>query len=281
MKLTTVNAESWKLDGGATFGLVPKTIWNKDYPADELNYVNIKNRCLLIENGDRLVIIDTGLGRKQPDKFYKFKYIFGDDSLEKGFAEAGYRFEDVTDVILTHLHDDHVGGAVRGSASAGYSLTFPNATHYVSSLQWEWAMNPNKREAGAFFKENFVPLQDAGKLKLIDGEGEHIPGIFFRIYKGHTMGQIIPVVDYNGKKLVYMADLIMSVAHLPMPFIPAFDIQPLVALKEKEDFLNEAVENGYYLYFEHDYYHEICTLLQTDRGVRHKDILTLKDFTNE
>ncbi len=278
MKLTTINAENWKLDGGATFGLIPKTIWNKIYPADELNYVNIKNRCLLIEDGDRLIIIDTGLGRKQNEKFYSYKFFFGDDSLQKGFAEAGYRFEDVTDVILTHLHDDHVGGAVYRDEAGELKLTFPNAKHWVSRLQWDWAMNPNKREAGTFFKENFVPIREAGKLVLVEEEGEHIPGIFFKIFKGHTMGQIIPVISYGDKKIVYMADLIMSVAHLPMPFIPAFDIQPLVALKEKEEFLEEALKNNYYLYFEHDYYHEICTLLQSDRGIRHKEVLTLKDL---
>ena len=278
MKLFTVNAENWKLDGGATFGLIPKTIWNNVYPADELNYVNIKNRCLLIEEGDRLIIIDTGHGRKQSDKFYKFKYFFGDDSLEKGFTELGYSFEDVTDVIITHLHDDHVGGAVYRNENQELKLTFPNATHWISRLQWDWAMNPNKREAGAFFKENFVPIKDAGKLKLVEEEGSHIPNIYFKIFKGHTMGQIIPVVNYNGKKIVYMADLIMSVAHFPMPFIPAFDIQPLDSLREKEEFLEEALENNYYLYFEHDYYHEICTLLQTDKGIRHNQILTLEDL---
>jgi len=278
MNLFTINAENWKLDGGATFGLIPKTIWNNLYPADELNYVNIKNRCLLIEEGDRLIIIDTGLGRKQSEKFYKFKYIFGDDTLKKGFDELGYSFEEVTDVVLTHLHDDHVGGAVYRDEDEQLKLTFPNANHWVSSVQWEWALHPNKREAGAFFKENFIPIQEAGKLKLVEEEGSFIPNIYFKIFKGHTMGQIIPVISYRGKEIVYMADLIMSVAHFPMPFIPAFDIQPLESMNEKEDFLNEALEKNYYLYFEHDYYHEITTLLQTDKGIRHNKILTLKDL---
>lgn len=278
MRIHTINAENWKLDGGATFGLIPKTIWNNVYPADELNYVNIKNRCLLIEEGERLIIIDTGLGRKQREKFYKFKFIFGDDSLEKGLADLGHSFEDITDVVLTHLHDDHVGGAVYRDENQELKLTFPNATHWVSSLQWEWAMHPNKREAGTFFKENFVPIHQAGKLKLVEEEGSFIPNIYFKIFEGHTVGQIIPVISYKDKKIAYMADLVMSVAHLPMPFIPAFDIQPLVALKEKEAFLEEAVRENYYLYFEHDYYHEICTLLQTDKGIRHNEILTLKDL---
>ena len=278
MKLHTINAENWKLDGGATFGLVPKTIWNKQYPADDLNYVKIKNRCLLIEDGERLILIDTGLGRKQSEKFYRFKFISGDDSLKKGFDQLGYSFDEVTDVVLTHLHDDHVGGAVYQDDNQELKLTFPHATHWVSSLQWEWAMNPNKREAGAFFKENFVPIKEAGKLKLVEEEGSFIPNIYFKIFNGHTMGQIIPMVTYGDKKIVYMADLVMSVTHLPMPFIPAFDIQPLVALTEKEAFLQEAVEANYYLYFEHDFYHEVCTLLLTDRGIRHNVILTLKDL---
>ncbi len=278
MKLYTINAENWKLDGGATFGVVPKTIWNSMYPADELNYVNIKNRCLLIETEDRLIIVDTGLGRKQSEKFYQYKFIFGDDSLAKGFAEKGFSFDQVTDVILTHLHDDHVGGAVYRDADGNFKLTFPNATHWVSQRQWDWALNPNLREAGAYFNENFLPIEAAGKLQLVKEEGEFIRGITFRLFHGHTDGQMIPIIDYKGKKLVYMADLIMGVAHLHIPFVPSFDIQPLISLKEKELFLNEAVDNNYYLYFEHDFYNEICTLSQTPKGIRHKEILTLNDL---
>lgn len=278
MQLYTINAENWKLDGGATFGVVPKTIWNTMYPADDLNYVDIKNRCLLIKTEDRLILIDTGLGRKQNEKFYKFRFISGDDSLENGFAALGFTFEDVTDIILTHLHDDHVGGAVFRDASNEYQLTFPNAYHWVSRQQWDWAINPNLREAGAYFTENFLPIQKAGKIKFIETEGEYIPEIYFTIYNGHTQGQIIPIISYKDKKIVYMADLIMGVAHLHIPFVPSFDIQPLLSLKEKESFLNEAVKNNYYLYFEHDFYNEICTLQQTDKGIRHKEILTLSDL---
>jgi glyoxylase-like metal-dependent hydrolase (beta-lactamase superfamily II) len=278
MQLYTVNAENWKLDGGATFGVVPKTIWNKMYPADELNYVNIKNRCLLIKQDNRLILVDTGLGNKQSEKFYKFKFKFGDDSLEKGFNELGFRFDEVTDVLLTHLHDDHVGGAVYRKENGEFALTFPNATHWVSQAQWDWAMDPNPREAGAYFKENFVPIQELGKLKLVEGEGEHIPNIYFKMYNGHTQGQIIPVVNYKGKKVVYMADLIMGAAQLHIPFVPSFDIQPLQSLTDKQNFLKEAIEENYYLYFEHDYYNEICTVQHTEKGYRYKDLLTLNDL---
>lgn len=278
MQLHTINAENWKLDGGATFGVVPKTIWNSMYPADELNYVNIKNRCLLIKKDDRLILIDTGLGRKQNEKFYKYKFISGDDSLAKGLLELGYNFTDITDVILTHLHDDHVGGAVYRHEDGSLKLSFPNAKHWVSRRQWDWAMNPNLREAGAYFNENFVPILEAGKIEFVENEGEYIPGIDFRIFYGHTEGQIIPIINYKDKKIVYMADLIMGVAHLHIPFVPSFDIQPLVSLKEKEAFLNEAVENNYYLYFEHDFYNELCTLKQTDKGIRHNESYNLKDL---
>lgn len=278
MKLYTINAENWKLDGGATFGVVPKTLWNKLYPADELNYVKIKNRCLLIEDEDRLILIDTGLGRKQSEKFYKYKFIEEGDSLANGFAKYGFRFDQVTDVILTHLHDDHVGGAVFTDENGDYQLTFPNAKHWVSRLQWDWAMNPNKREVGAFFKENFVPIMEAGAIQFVEEEGEHLPNIFFKIFKGHTVGQVIPVVDYHGKKVVYMADLIMGEAMLPLPFIPSYDIQPLLSLEEKEAFLNEAVENKYYLYFEHDHFNEIITVKNTDKGVRSDAKIKLEDL---
>jgi glyoxylase-like metal-dependent hydrolase (beta-lactamase superfamily II) len=278
MRLYTLNAENWKLDGGATFGVVPKTIWNSMYPADELNYVNIKNRCLLIENNDKLILIDTGLGRKQSEKFYKFKYIFGDDSLQKGLDELGFSVNDITDVILTHLHDDHVGGAVYRKEDGQLYLTFPNAKHWVSKKQWDWAINPNMREAGAYFSENFIPLLNAGKLQLVEDEGQYFPEIYFKMYDGHTAGQIIPIISYGEKKIAYMADLIMSVAHLHIPFVPSYDIQPLISLKDKELFLNHAVDNDFYLYFEHDFYHEICTLIRTEKGIRHNEILTLSDL---
>ena len=233
---------------------------------------------MLIQQDERLIIIDTGLGRKQSEKFYQYKFIFGDDSLEKGFQELGFSFDQVTDVILTHLHDDHVGGAVYRNGEGPFELTFPNATHWLSKAQWDWANNPNPREAGAYFPENFIPIQEKGMLRLVEEEGEHIPNIYFKFFNGHTQGQVIPVISYKGKKVVYMADLIMGVAHLHIPFVPSFDIQPLESLSDKERFLQEACEQNYHLYFEHDFYHEICTVKHTEKGYRSDKILTLKDL---
>lgn len=278
MKITFVNAEDWRMDGGAAFGLIPKTLWSKVYPADELNNIGMKSRCMLIENEDRLILIDTGMGRKKNDKYYKFKYLSGDDSLQKGFAAHGYRFEQVTDVILTHMHDDHVGGAVYYDDKGNAQLTFPNATHWVSASHWKWAYFPNKREAGTFFKENFVPIEQSGKLKLIDQEGEHLPGVYFRIYDGHTVGQIIPHVSYNDKTLVYMADFIPTTAHIPIPYIAGVDIQPVIALEEKEAFLEAAAEKGYYLCFEHDYHNEVCTVKQSEKGIVLDQTYVLNDI---
>jgi glyoxylase-like metal-dependent hydrolase (beta-lactamase superfamily II) len=233
---------------------------------------------MLIETEDRLVMIDTGMGRKKPEKYYKFKYISGDDSVAKGFEELGYSFDQVTDVILTHLHDDHVGGAVYHDEDGNPQLTFPNATHWISKAQWDWAYNPNKREAGTFFRENFVPIQEAGKLALVEEEGEHIPNVNFKIYNGHTIGQMIPHIQYQDKTIVYMADFIPTVAHLPIHYIAGVDIQPIIALEEKEAFLNEAAEKGYYMFFQHDYHHEMCTVQHGSKGVELKESLLLKDL---
>lgn len=268
MKLFSLNAENWKMDGGAAFGLVPKTIWSKNYPADELNYLNMKSRCLLVEDGEKLILIDTGMGRKRGEKYYSFKFIFGDDSLEKGLANHGFTTDDITDVLLTHLHDDHVGGAIKLTEDGtSTEFVFKNAMHWVSKAQWDWAMNPNKREAGTYFKDNFVPLQQFGKLTFIENEGDFTDNIKLRIFDGHTRGQVIPIIHHNGKKICYMADFIPSTAHIPIPYIAAVDIQPLIALEEKEAFLNEAVEGKYYFYFEHDFYTEVCNLKRGEKGI--------------
>lgn len=278
MKISFVNAENWRMDGGAGFGLIPKTIWSKVYPADELNNIAMTSRCLLIEDGDRLILIDTGMGNKKPEKYYTYKYIFGEDSMKKGFDELGYRFDQVTDVLLTHLHDDHIGGAVYHDEKGDSQLTFPNATHWISESHWQWANFPNKREAGTFFKENFLPIEAAGKLKLISDEKEHLPNVFFKIYDGHTVGQIIPHIQYGDKTIVYMADFIPTVAHIPIPYIAGVDIQPLKSLEEKEAFLNDAADNGYYMFFEHDYHAELCTVQHSAKGVVLKDKFLLNDI---
>jgi len=278
MKLHKIEVEAWKLDGGAMFGLVPKTIWNKQYPADDLNLVNMSTRLMLIETDDnRKVLVDTGMGRKRGDKYYQYKYIFEDISLELALVNAGFKTEDITDVVLTHLHDDHVGGAVKMNGTA-YELVFPNAKHWISKTQFDWAINPNKREAGTFFADNFLPIQEAGKLQLVEQDGEYIPGVRFQIYDGHTKGQMLPLVTVEGKTFVFMADFIPFVASIPLPYVASVDVQPLITLEEKEAFLNEAVANNYYLFFEHDFYNEVCTVEQNFKRVALKQTYKLEEL---
>jgi glyoxylase-like metal-dependent hydrolase (beta-lactamase superfamily II) len=267
MKLDFINPESWRMDGGAAFGLVPKTIWNKQYPADDLNNVGMKQRCMIIEDEGKLILIDTGMGNKKSDKYYKYKYISERKSLQKAVQEKGYSTDDFTDVILTHLHDDHVGGAVFYNDNDLPELVFKNATHWVAKSQWDWAINPNKREAGTFFKENLLPIDKLGKLKFIDENQSEFKNIDFRIYNGHTVGQLIPFVNYDGKTIVYMADFIPTTAHIPIPYIAGVDIQPLKSLDEKEKFLEEAAMKVYYLFFEHDFFTEVCNVKRSEKGI--------------
>ena len=214
MKIHKIEVEVWKLDGGAMFGLVPKTIWSKQYIADENNTLKMSTRLMLIETDEgRKVLVDTGMGNKRGEKYYKYKYIVDPITLEEALEKAGFKTEDITDVVLTHLHDDHVGGAVRKKEN-GFELVFPNATHWLSEEQFYWAINPNKREAGTYFSDNFLPIEEEGKLKLIKENGEYIPGIEFRIYNGHTQGQMLPFVKVEDKTFVFMADFI--------PFVRGF-----------------------------------------------------------
>lgn len=278
MQIHTIIAENWKMDGGVAFGVVPQTIWKKLAEPDENNLVKITSRSLLIKTEDRLILIDTGMGRKQNDKYYSFRFLFGEDSFEQDFKKLGYQFEDVTDVIFTHLHDDHCGGAVKIDESGNPELVFKNANYYCSKEHWEWANNPNKREIGSFFKANLAPIKESGKLILLDEPGEFCDGIYFKVVNGHTQGMIIPFVELDGKVFVFMADFIPSAAHIPIPFVASVDIQPLIALQEKEHFLNEAADNGYILIFEHDYDMEACTVKHTDKGVRVDKSLTVKEI---
>ncbi len=279
MKLHKIEVEAWKMDGGAGFGLVPKTIWSKQYPADELNYIKMSTRLLLIETDDnRRVLVDTGMGNKRGEKYYKFKYIFEERNLTDELKKVGFEADDITDVVLTHLHDDHVGGAVRKTAGDKLELVFPNATHWVAESQYYWALNPNKREAGTYFPDNFLPIEEAGKLELVKENGEYIPGIEFRIYDGHTKGQMLPFVKYGEKTFVFMADFIPFVASIPLPYVAAVDVQPLITLEEKEAFLNEAADKGYYLFFEHDYYNEVCTVEHSFKRVALKETFKFEDL---
>lgn len=279
MKLYTIPTGNLKLDGGAMFGVVPKVLWQKVYPADENNLGNWTMRCLLVEDNDRLVLIDNGIGDKQDEKFLKHYYLNGDDTLEKSLAKHGYRPEDITDMILTHLHFDHCGGSIKyADNKKDYELAFPNATYHISRQQYEWAIQPNRREQASFLKENILPIEESGHLKLIEEEGEILPNINVKFFNGHTEGQVIPYINYNGKTLAFMADLLPSTAHVPMPWIMAYDVRPLETLKDKERFYKDALKDNIILFFEHDLYNECCTLHETEKGIRVKETFKLSEI---
>ncbi len=278
MNLFTIDTGFFKLDGGAMFGVVPKTIWSKTNPADENNLCTWAMRCLLIQDGNRLILVDAGMGNKQSEKFFSYYYPHGTATLDSSLAAHGFHRNDITDVFLTHLHFDHVGGAVERN---GETLvpTFKNATYWSNAKHWDWAINPNEREKASFLKENILPIQESGQLQFI----EVIDGIAFTIYisigfiYGDTEAQMLPLIDYKGKKVLYMADLLPSVGHIPLPYIMGYDMSPLKTLQEKKSILNEAVANNYILYFEHDSVNECCTLKNTEKGIRLGDVLRLSD----
>ncbi|MCE1200991.1 MAG: MBL fold metallo-hydrolase [Bacteroidia bacterium] len=269
MKLIPIETGNLKLDGGAMFGVVPKVLWSKVYPCDENNLCNWAMRCLLVVDGDRRILIDNGIGNKQDEKWLSHYYLNGDATLESSLAAAGYKPEDITDMVITHMHFDHCGGSVKWNADrTGFELAFPNATYWTSRQQFEWATQPNRREEASYLKENILPIHESGQLRLIEEEGEYIPNITFKLYNGHTEGQVIPHIRFNGHTVVFMADLLPSSAHVPMPWIMAYDTRPLETLKDKERFYAEALENNYILFLEHDLYTEAITLLQTPKGAR-------------
>lgn len=278
MKLHIIDTGNFKLDGGAMFGVVPKVLWNKLYPADENNLCNWKMRCLLVETDNRKILIDNGIGNKQDEKFLKHYHLNGEESLEKSLEEAGFKFEEITDVLLTHLHFDHCGGSVTKDDRGENVLSFPNANYWISKAQWEWASSPNHREKASFLKENILPIKEFGKLKLIEEEGEWLEGINLKIFNGHTEGQIIPHIRFKDKTLVFMGDLLPSTAHIPLPWVMAYDTRPLLTLKDKERFFKEAIEEKYTLFFEHDLYNECCTIKASEKGPRLDETLTLNEF---
>lgn len=280
MKIFPVIAENWKMDGGVAFGVVPQVIWKKLAEPDEFNRIKITTRCLLVEDGDRLVLVDTGMGRKQSDKYYSYRHLFGEENLLDSFNQFGYSFDDITDVLFTHLHDDHCGGAVKLNTDGKPELVFKNAQHHVSEEQWNWALHPNKREIGSFFKENLVPIEKSGTLNLIKAEGKLTEHISVRFFNGHTQGLIVPVIQYHDKTIVYLADFIPAAPHIPLPFIASVDVQPLIALKEKEAFLKEAADKGYFLIFEHDYETECCTVKHSEKGVVMDESYLLNELLN-
>ncbi len=281
MKLHVINTGNLKLDGGAMFGVVPKVMWQKQYPADENNLCNWSMRCLLVVTDNKRILIDCGIGDKQDEKFFNNMHLNGDDTLISSLADKNYTLDDITDVVLTHLHFDHCGGAVKYNADrSGYELTFKNATYWVGRTHWELANQPNAREKASFLKENFVPLMDKGKLNLIDNDTTLFPGFEVRIFNGHTAGQIIPFIKYKDSTIVYMADLMPAAVHIPLPYVISYDTQPLVSLAEKDTFLREALANDYVLFFEHDIYNECCNLQQTEKGIRPKEFFTLNEYIN-
>ncbi|MBN2174829.1 MAG: MBL fold metallo-hydrolase [Bacteroidales bacterium] len=275
MDLHIIETGNLKLDGGAMFGVVPKTIWQKVYPADENNLCNWSMRCLLVVDGDRKILIDNGIGDKQDEKFLKHYHLNGEASLENSLADLGLSKDDITDMVLTHLHFDHCGGSIIKVGEDEYQPAFKNARYWISKPQWEWATHPNRREKASFLKENIFPIEESGQLKLVETEGELFPNFHVRFYDGHTDGQMLPFINYNGKTIVFVSDLLPSTAHVPLPYVMAFDTKPLVTLKEKESFFKEAIENNYVLFLEHDLYHQCCTIEQTEKGPAVKDTFEL------
>jgi len=278
MKLFSIPTGNLKLDGGAMFGVIPKVMWSKVYPADENNYANWSMRCLLIDDGKRKILIDNGIGDKQDAKFFSRYHLNGEDTLEKSLNINGYSLADITDVILTHLHFDHCGGSVKYNENKELVLTFPNADYWVGKTHWDLMMNPNILEKASFLEENIMPIQKSGHLRFIEKEGELFPNIYIKIFNGHTFGQVIPHIKVENKTLVYCADLLPSSAHIPMAWVMAYDTYPLQSLTDKDNFLTNALENEYTLFFEHDLYKECCTIQQTEKGARIKDSFTLKEW---
>ncbi len=278
MKLHKIDVGRFKLDGGAMFGVVPRTMWHKQYPSDDNNLIPLAMRLLLVEIDDRKILINSGIGDKQSDKFFSRFQPYGDGSIDKSLSEAGFTREDITDVFHTHLHFDHCGGSIIYDENGELVPTFPNATYWVTENQWQWAKKPNEREAGSFLKENLEPMQESGALSLIEGGGELFPGFKIREYHGHTIGQAIPFIEYQGKTIVFTSDLLAFSQHIRLPWIMSFDIQPLVSLKEKKEFLNEVLEGDYILYFEHDNFIEAGKLQKTEKGIRLGETFSLNDI---
>jgi glyoxylase-like metal-dependent hydrolase (beta-lactamase superfamily II) len=279
MKLYSIPTGNLKLDGGAMFGVVPKTLWSKKYPADEHNLINLAMRCLLAVDGDRKILIDNGIGDKQDEKFLKHYYLNGEDTLEKSLAKHGFTKDDITDMVLTHLHFDHTGGSIKWNEDKSKLVpAFKNANYWVSKAQWKWATEPNNREKASFLGENIFPMEESGQLKVVEEEGELFPNFSIKFFNGHTDGQMIPHIKYKDRTVVFMADLLPSTAHIPIPWVMAYDTRPLLTLQEKEAFYKEALDKDYVLFFEHDVYNECCTLEATDRGPKVKETFSLESL---
>ena len=284
MNLYPIEAGNFKLDGGAMFGVVPKTIWNKTNPADTNNLIDIAARCLLIEEGNRLILIDTGMGDKQSDKFFGYYNLWGNHSIDKSLKEKGFHRDDITDVFMTHLHFDHCGGSVIWNKDrTGYEIAFKNAKFWTNENHWEWATKPNPREKASFLKENIIPMQESGHLHFIarpeNGfveKSELNFGIFFA--DGHTEKQMIPMITYKDKTICFMADLLPTAGHIPLPYVTGYDTRPLLSMDEKDVFLKRAVAENFYLFLEHDAHNPIITLQNTEKGIRLKEVFSCEEI---
>jgi len=287
MKLYPIEAGNFKLDGGAMFGVVPKSLWTRTNPADANNMIDIAARCLLIEDGEKLMLIDTGMGDKQSEKFFGYYYPWGEHSLDKSLKQHGFHRDDITDVFMTHLHFDHCGGSIQWNKDrTGYEPAFKNAKFWSNKDHWHWATQPNAREKASFLEENILPMEQSGQLNFLNRD----PSSKFQNYNemgfgvlfvdGHTDKQMIPHIQYKGKTLVFMADLLATAGHIPLPYVMGFDTRPLLTLDEKETFLNTAADNEYYLFLEHDAHNEIITLKHTEKGVRLDNTYTFNELFN-
>ena len=269
MEIYNIETGNFMCDGGAMFGVVPKVLWSRKYPGNEDNYCNCAMRSMLVVDGDRKILIDNGTGDKQDEEFFKHQHLNGDANLIDSLGQVGFSPDDITDVVFTHLHFDHCGGAVRWNVErTGYELVFKNATHWVSKQHWENFLNPNIRESDAFFMENIMPVKDAGKLNLVEEEGELFPNIDVRIFEGHTPGLMIPLIRMGEQTIVFAGDFIPTAANVPIKWVASYDLNPTASIREKESFLKEAVDNSYILFFQHDIRNECCSLIQTERGVK-------------
>lgn len=279
MKLYAINTGHFKLDGGAMFGVVPKSIWNKSNPADQNNMCSWALRCLLIEDGNRLILIDNGMGNKQDDKFFGYYYLHGNDTLQKSLNKYGFEMDDITDMVLTHLHFDHCGGSIKyNDNKTNLEPAFKNAKYYCNEKHWNWATQANSREKASFLKENILPIKESGQLNFIDSQSTLITDLSFIEVNGHTEGMMLPIIKYKESTLAYMADLIPSVGHLPIPFVMGYDVRPLETLKEKELILKTALDNDWTLFFEHDPTIECIKLERTEKGIRAKNNFLLSSF---